>query len=51
MTDEDKVRTFLGFSEKRELPSRYWEGEPAEDDILDDEKEQHIDDLTELPFI
>ena len=33
MTTDDRIRAQFGYGEKRDLPSRYWEPQPDEEDL------------------
>ena len=48
----DHLRAELGYHEKRDLPSRYWEPQPDEEERRELEEEAcgDYDDDEELPF-
>ena len=39
MTPDDRIRAQFGFGEKHDLPSRFWEPEPDEEDLKRIEEE------------
>ena len=53
MTTDERIRAaWLGYGEKRDLPSRFWEPEPDEEDLermAKENKELWMDDEP-LPF-
>ena len=39
MTTDERIRVQLGYGEKHDLPSRFWEPEPDEEDLKRIEEE------------
>ena len=52
MSVDDQIRVQLGYSEKHDLPSRYWEPEPDEEELerMKQEYEGGVLDDDPLPF-
>jgi len=49
-TEDLRIRMQLGLREKRDLPSRFWEPEPDEEDLMRLEQEYEGSELDDEPL-
>ena len=50
MTAEDRIRAQFGYGEQHDLPSRFWEPQPDEEDLKRLEQEYEGSELDDEPL-